>query len=73
MFDAADIERFDNRPKVQKASCLNILPQNPESTDPDKAVGPGRFPSWLHRKLPKGSGLTSTGEVLSGNRLQYSM
>ena len=48
---------------------LNILPQNPEETNPAKAVGPGRFPSWLHRKLPKGLNLWKTGDVLAENRL----
>src|SRR4029079_18949688 len=48
---------------------LNVLPENPAGIDPEKAVGPGRFPSWLHRKLPKGSGLPKTEEILSKNRL----
>lgn len=48
---------------------LNILPSNPESADPEKAVGPGRFPSWLHRKLPEGPGLWKTGDIVSKNRL----
>lgn len=58
---------FDNRPKVKNR--LNLLPDNPETEDDQKAVGPGRFPSWLHRKLPKGSELQKTGQVLSNNRL----
>lgn len=52
-----------------KPHKLNILPENPEPIDSDKAVGSGRFPSWLHRKLPKGSGLPATGEIIGGNRL----
>jgi lipoic acid synthetase len=52
-----------------KPRRLNVLPNNPESADPDKAVGPGRFPSWLHRKLPSGSDLWKTGQVLNQNRL----
>lgn len=48
---------------------LNVLPQNPEVDDPENAVGRGRFPSWLHRSLPKGNGLTKTGNVLSDSRL----
>lgn len=63
-----DEETFDNRPKV-KRSKLNVLPANPEQSSTDKAVGLGRFPSWLHRKLPKGSNLWQTGEVLNQNRL----
>ncbi|NGX43698.1 MAG: Lipoyl synthase [Chlamydiae bacterium] len=59
---------FDTRPKVKK-SRLNRLPVNPEKNDPQKAVGIGRFPSWLHRKLPKGSGLRQTEEIVHGNKL----
>lgn len=61
-------ERFNTAPKV-KTNKLNILPPNPEKVDPDSAVGPGRFPSWLHRKLPKGADLWNTGRVLTENRL----
>lgn len=63
-----NLELFDNAPRV-KSRKLNILPSNPESADPEKAVGPGRFPSWLHRKLPKGNEIWSTGKVISSNRL----
>lgn len=38
---------------------LNILPDNPE-----KEEGQGRFPSWLHRNLPRGGNLHKTGEML---------
>lgn len=51
---------------------LNILPQNPDALSEDlaeKAVGPGRFPSWLHRKLPPGGQLKKTGLALSEERL----
>jgi lipoic acid synthetase len=49
---------------------LNILPPNPEQENNDTAVvGKGRFPSWLHRKLPEGANLWKTGDVLSKNRL----
>lgn len=48
---------------------LNILPDNPEADMGDKAVGPGRFPSWLHRKLPPGGSLRQTGAILNRNRL----
>ncbi len=61
-------ELFDSTPKV-KNKRLNILPPNPESDTADKVVGPGRFPSWLHRKLPKGGNLWETGQVLNQNRL----
>jgi len=48
---------------------LNILPPNPEEKAPEAAVGPGRFPSWLHRPLPQGGNLWETDEVLHDNRL----
>jgi len=36
----------------------------------NKGAAPmGRFPSWLHRKLPKGGGLWKTGQAISGRRL----
>lgn len=62
-------DRFDASPKV-RPNKLNILPPNPEQTTPEgSVVGPGRFPSWLHRKLPDGVNLWKTGDVLSQNRL----
>lgn len=61
-------ELFDTRPKV-KSKRLNVLPNNPETADQDRAVGLGRFPSWLHRKLPKGTELAQTGQVINKNRL----
>lgn len=43
---------------------LNILPENPEENE-----SIGRFPSWLHRKLPKGGTLFKTGELLKQYQL----
>lgn len=60
-----DEQIFDNRPKVK----LNILPSNNEKVDPLKVVDSGRFPSWLHRKLPKGGNLWQTDAVLDEERL----
>jgi lipoyl synthase len=48
---------------------LNVLPENPETQDSAKAVGPGRFPKWLHRKLPVGNGLWDTQKILHTQRL----
>ncbi len=48
---------------------LNILPDNPESPQEGGIVGPGRFPSWLHRKLPKGGEIFHTGNEVRGERL----
>lgn len=42
----------------------NTLPENPEQ----KKVS-GRFPSWLHRKLPRGSTLFKTRAMLEKNQL----
>ncbi len=42
---------------------LNILPDNPES---EKI---GRFPSWLHRKLPKGGNLFKTNALIEKYQL----
>lgn len=61
-------EAFDNRPSTKK-NKLSVLPANPEADDPTKVVGKGRFPSWLHRKLPSGTELWHTGNVLTENRL----
>lgn len=52
-----------------KPRRLNILPANPQEEESGDLVGPGRFPAWLHRRLPKGNELKKTGEVLSKNRL----
>jgi lipoyl synthase len=55
--------------KQFKPARLNILPDNPESVNNQKAVGPGRFPSWLHRQLPKGGNLWKTDKILEETRL----
>lgn len=59
---------FSITPEVRK-SRLPLLPPNPEQKDPESAVGPGRFPSWLHRRLPEGGTLFKTGALLEKNRL----
>ncbi|MCP5492207.1 MAG: lipoyl synthase [Chlamydiales bacterium] len=48
---------FDVRPTAQ-AKRLNKLPENPENANK------GRFPSWLHRKLPRGGNLFKTNEIV---------
>lgn len=42
---------------------LNVLPPNADETSQ------GRFPSWLHRKLPKGGNLFKTERILEKYRL----
>jgi lipoic acid synthetase len=44
----------------------NKLPINPESYSSEAR---GRFPSWLHRNLPKGANLFQTNAILSKYRL----
>lgn len=61
-------EQF-NPIRQPKPRRLNVLPSNPESRCDDSAVGPGRYPSWLHRKLPKGGAIINTGQVISQHRL----
>lgn len=56
-------ELFNTYPKVKR----NRLPQNPEKKS--GTVGPGRFPSWLHRPLGKGGSLQKTGAILSDQRM----
>ncbi|CRX37380.1 lipoyl synthase [Estrella lausannensis] len=51
----------------RKQNKLNILPENPERPVEDKPLG--RFPSWLHRKLPRGGDLFKTGSLLEKSRL----
>lgn len=46
-----------------KEHKLNILPANPE----EKAIG--RFPSWLHRKLPMGGEIFRTEQIVAKYRL----
>lgn len=43
---------------------LNVLPPNPEEEE-----GLGRFPSWLHRKLPPGGQIFKTNSILQKHRL----
>jgi lipoic acid synthetase len=45
-------------------SKLNILPPNPEAEE-----GKGRFPSWLHRKIPSGDQVFQTDSILKKHRL----
>lgn len=63
-----DHEQLTSTPHPNKRR-LNILPSNPESPDSDRVVKLGRFPSWLHRQLPKGSGLNQTSRIINENRL----
>ena len=54
-------ELYDHHSKKVKG---NTLPENPE-----KGAVRGRFPSWLHRKLPQGSELFKTNTILNENNL----
>lgn len=57
-------EQFQSFPQ-RKSNKLNVLPPNPEGDLDDKPVKLGRFPSWLHRRLPKGSEINQTEKILS--------
>ncbi|MEI8300814.1 MAG: lipoyl synthase [Chlamydiota bacterium] len=46
----------------------NKLPDNPDDNLSD-TVALGRFPKWLHRKLPQGDALLPTHAILSKHRL----
>jgi lipoic acid synthetase len=43
---------------IQSKAKLNVLPQNKEESV-------GRFPSWLHRKIPSGGKISETNRILS--------
>ncbi len=61
-------ELFDSTPKVSPRR-LNVLPIHEEKQEDGRAVRQGRFPSWLHRPLPKGGGLWKTSSVVQTHRL----
>ncbi len=55
---------------IKAKSRLNVLPtRQPQEILETDAVGPGRFPLWLHRRLPLGHGVQQTGQVLNKQRL----
>lgn len=56
-----DEKVFDTTPSV-KLKVLNKLPENPQ-----EAVG--RFPAWLHRKIPPGGSLFQTESIVKKYRL----
>ncbi len=58
-------DSFDPRPKIKK----NVLPPNPEQQPSGRIVNTGRFPSWLHRKLPQGELLWKTNQILEQDHL----
>ncbi len=62
-------DQFQPFPEAKPKRRLNVLPQHAEQIAEDQVVKPGRFPSWLHRRLPKGSELQQTGKILSQHRL----
>jgi lipoic acid synthetase len=48
---------------------LNILPRHNDTKEGGAACGVGRFPKWLHRKMPAGDALWNTHSVVSEKRL----
>ena len=67
-----DTDRFNTIPKVKTTNSISCLP-NPETADPESAVGPGRFPSWLHRPLPKGNRSMEHRKNIRGKAPPYCM
>lgn len=61
------LDPFDIRPTAAR-NQLNILPQHVEE-EVEGAVKRGRFPSWLHRRLPQGDVLQKTREVTEQGHL----
>jgi lipoic acid synthetase len=56
-------ELYNIRPR------LNVLPSNPEVAKDEAVVSPGRFPHWLHRKLPEGDTLFATNALIEEKSL----
>jgi lipoyl synthase len=52
-----------------RSQKLNVLPQHSDTADEGQSVPLGRFPSWLHRRLPKGNQLRQTDQTLNEYRL----
>lgn len=48
---------------------LHVLPNHDDSASDERPVGVGRFPFWLHRRLPKGNELKRTERILSEHQL----
>jgi len=55
--------------KAPPKKKLNVLPSNPEEEKEEKAVSLGRFPSWLHRKIPRGGDHFKTDSILEKYKL----
>jgi lipoic acid synthetase len=74
LFDSAPIvksaspQQPGEEPPIPKVK-VNKLPINPESYGTQNASSRGRFPSWLHRNLPKGANLFQTNAILAKYRL----
>lgn len=58
------LKLFDATPKVTQKNNQSKLP-----IVENEIVAQGRFPSWLHRKLPKGGDLFDTKSSIKHNRL----
>lgn len=58
-------QRFDYVPLIK----LNRLPTNPDEAAISDTLGVGRFPKWLHRKIPQGKNLAETNAILKKHGL----
>ncbi len=54
---------------IAKPRRLNVLPPHAEQRHENAPVAVGRFPAWLHRRLPRGNGVEKTGHILLESRL----
>lgn len=59
--------KSSDAPAPRKLNVLPLFKEKDEETD--AAVKLGRFPAWLHRKLPAGGSLFKTGAILEKYRL----
>lgn len=62
------VEQRDPSQKEKKKKP-SPLPIYKEAQDEERAVGIGRFPPWLHRQLPQGSGLWQTKKIVKNYHL----
>ena len=69
MKDQHHFQSWPDAPPRKARSLLNVLPPHSEKESEEGVVQKGRFPSWLHRRLPKGGNVYQTGHVLHEQRL----
>lgn len=66
------LQRSNQEDKVseeKRENPLRLVKGNAPPENPEKGAVQGRFPSWLHRKLPRGQELFNTNAILKENQL----